>query len=470
VAVGCRPGGDAPEVAAPPNVLVISLCSVRADHMSLYGYPRRTTPSLEQFAAGAYVFTHAVTPWPKTTPAFAALVTGKYGHDTGVMRVTGGSFLEDSHRTVAEILRERGYATGAFISSGALSPETNVFQQGFDHVVDTWRLERTFPATTEHALRWIREQGPAPFLAWVHYNNAHQPYYAPEAPKDLFVDDRYYDGGRRVRRNDGSPLDLPVPADHPHRLQILRPDMWTVRPDVVLPDRPEQLDFYIARYDGGIFGADRMIGELLAGLRSEGLLDNAVVAVVGDHGEGLGDHGYYFGHGRLPYDDVARVPLVIRPAVGGEGRRVTTPVSTLGLAPTLLELVGAPAAEGMAVGSLLPLARGEARSDLVFAEAGYSLDYPLTVRDERWKLIFVPNPVDQSLMRGRRFELYDLASDPGETRDVFAEGTEVADRLQRALLLWSRGWIREAYQGVPRLREIVDEETRRELEALGYLN
>lgn len=450
----------------PPNVLVISLCSVRADHTSLLGYPRATTPHLERLAADGWVFEHAVTPWPKTTPAFAALVTGKYGHDNGVMRVTGGQRLADEHTTLAEVLRARGYATAAFVSSGALNHGTNIFQQGFARVDETFRVDSPFPSTTQRALEWIAGEREVPFLAWVHYNNAHLPYYAPGAPKDLFVGDRHYDPTRKVTLSDGKPLDLPVDDDHPHRTQILRPDMFGVRPEVVLGGGRKELAFYVARYDAGIFGADRMIGDLLDGLHETGVLDETIVAVVGDHGEALGDHGYYFGHGRLPYDDVGRVVLLIRPPGGGGPQRVRQPVSTLGLAPTLLTMAGAPIPEGMAVGSLLD---EEARPSLVFAESGYSLDYPLSVRDERWKLIYVPNPVDQRLMRHRPYELYDLLRDPGETRDLYRQDDPVARRLHRELLRWSRGWMRKAYGGASQLHEIVDEETRDQLRALGYL-
>lgn len=452
----------------PPDLIVVSLCSVRPDHMSLYGYPRETTPNLAELANDSIVFDHAVTPWPKTTPAFAALVTGLYAHDTGVMRITPGQRLDDSQLTLAEILRDSGYDTAAFLSTGALNHGTNVFQQGFDRIEETFRLGQPFTATTDLALDWIRRERDRPYFAWVHYNNAHQPYYAPNAPADLFVDDPFYSTAERVELNDGAPLDLPVPADHPARLQILRPDMGGVRPAAVLLERPTELGFYVARYDAGVFGADRMIGDLLAGLRTDGLLDRAILIVVGDHGESLGDHGYYFGHGRLPYDATARVPLLVRPPGGVAAQRVARPVSTLGLVPSVLELTGVDGPE-TAVPSLLAEVHRNGEEELVFSEAGYSFDYPLSVRDGRWKLIFVPNEVDRRLMRGARFELYDLRNDPEELDDRYQEEPEVARRLRGALARWARPWLERAYAMPPSEIEIVDEETRRSLEAMGYL-
>ena len=112
-----------------PNVLLISLCSVRPDHMSYYGYERNTTPNFEKLAKESIVFENAFSPWPKTTPFFAALMTGKYGHTNGVMRVTPGQYLGDEHETIAEILKSKGYETAAFVSTAAVNVETNIFSR-----------------------------------------------------------------------------------------------------------------------------------------------------------------------------------------------------------------------------------------------------------------------------------------------------------------------------------------------------
>ena len=198
-----RPGAPSERAGEARNAVVISLCSVRADHMSLYGYRRATTPALDAFARDAWVFEHAVTQWPKTVPAFAALLTARYGHSTGVMRVTPRQKLDGGARTLAEVLAERGFATAAFVSSGVLHAGTNVFQQGFAHVDETFRLDHAFEETTRRAAEWIGAQGEKPFLAWVHYNNAHAPYRAPGAEPETFVDDALYDRRPRVRINAG---------------------------------------------------------------------------------------------------------------------------------------------------------------------------------------------------------------------------------------------------------------------------
>ncbi len=470
LACACAPGTRQRHQAK--NILVISLCSVRADHTSLLGYPRATTPALAAFSQDAWVFSHAVTQWPKTVPAFATLLTGRYGHSNGVMRVTPGQRLDDGELTIAEVLRDRGFDTAAFISSGALHSGTNIFQQGFTRVEETFRGPDNFATATRLATEWIEQKRDRPFFAWVHYNNAHAPYRAPGAPPEIFVDDAWYDPARKLRINPPNSLDLKVALDHPYRKQIVRPDIGGVRPAAVLPERPEELAFYVARYDAGILGADRTIGPLLDAVRRLGRLDDTVVVVVADHGEALGEHNYFFEHGRLPYDDCARVPLMIRPAGGVARQVIDQPTATFRIAPTLLEMVGVAPPPQMEATSLLPLLpspRGDEAATPVFTESGFQYDYTLAVRDGNWKLIFVPNPVDQSLMRGRSHELYDLGADPAELVDLAESRPEIVERLSGELRRWSRPWIRRAYSQAKDV-EIGDEETRARLRSLGYLD
>jgi arylsulfatase A-like enzyme len=462
-----RPAAPDEPFGEARNAVVISLCSVRADHMSLYGYRRATTPALDAFASDAWVFEHAVTQWPKTVPAFAALFTARYGHSTGVMRVTPRQKLDDAAHTLAEVLAGHGFATAAFVSSGVLHAGTNLFQQGFSHVDETFRFDHPFEETTRRAAEWIGAQSERPFLAWVHYNNAHAPYRAPGADPETFVDDALYDPRHRVRINVGPQFPVLPEPGHPNLAQILRPDIGGVDARAQLPERPTELAYYVARYDAGILGADRTIEPLLDALREQGRLEDTVIAIVADHGESLGEHDYYFQHGRFPYDDNLRVPLVIRPP-GGESRRVREPVATFRLAPTLLELLGIEAVPKMEATSLLPRLRGEEPFQPVFSESGYQYDYQLSIRDERFKLISVPNPFDQSLLRGRPYELYDLSIDPGELHDLADARPDVARALRAALDAWAAPWRDHAY-ALMHDPEEVDDDVLDHLRALGYV-
>lgn len=452
-----------------PNILLITLCSVRADHMSCYGYHRETTPTLDALAEESIVFDNAISPWPKTTPAFAAIITGKYPHSTGVMRLAQGRWLAVEHETVAEILQAEGYQTGAFIATPAVNLQTNMLQ-GCDTVKEVWRsgLRRDFEAT-KHALAWLRRRDERPFFAWVHYNNAHYPYRAFGTDPNMFVGDEFYDSSRQLLVHRGTTLALDIPKDHPCRQEILRPDIGGIHPWAVLEERPDEFAFYVARYDAGIHAADRMISQLLVAVRRIGILDNTVVAVVGDHGESLGEHNYFFEHGRFPYDDCMHVPMMIRPVDGKKPRRVQIPISTIAMAPSLLEMAGIETPEAMEASSLLPLVDGVEEAESVFSESGYQVDFMLSVRDRKWKLIHVPNEIDRLLMTGSEFELYNLEEDPAELRNLYDREDEVATRLRKALEQWSKPWIKRAYRIPDRSASQPDQATVDRLRSLGYL-
>lgn len=462
---------DAP--ANRPNVLVITVCSVRQDHMSLHGYVRETTPYLSKLAEEAVVFDNAFTQWPKTSPALAAIMTAKYGHSNGVMRVVPGSYLDDRHVTLAEKLKAAGYDTAAFLQSAALHKQMNV-GQGFDVVKEPWRGQdrEAAPRANEQALEWLQtRQSSNPFFVWVHYNNAHTPYVGGGAPPDKFIGDAYYDASRKVKLalDPRTRLKLDVPLDYPAAMQILRPDIGSVHVSAFLPERPNEYAFYIARYDAGILGTDMSIEALLEGVRGLGLLDDTIVVIVGDHGESLGDHNYYFGHGRFAYDANSKVALMIRPPGGVDGRRIDWPVATFGVAPTVLDMIGLSAPDDWEAKSLWPVANGGAGAEFVFTEAGYQPDYLLAVRDKRWKLIHASNPMDRVLMQKTEYELYDWRNDPGETRNLVRQNPAQVQRLAGVLKNWSAPWVETAFRsGAPKAMK-VDQETLRELKALGYV-
>lgn len=458
------------EKFVPPNILLISMCSVRADHMSCYGYQRETTPNFAKLAKESIVFENAITQWPKTAPAFAAIMTGKYSHTTGVMRVTPQRRLGEEHDTLAEILQRHKYDTGAFISTPALHRKGNILQ-GCETIEELWRLPRKkrYFETTKRAVAWLKKPRKSPFFAWVHYNNAHYPYYAIGAPPGLFIRDKFYNAKNRVRVK-SQPLSLNILQNHPYAHQILRPDIGGVHPNAVLKKNPTELDYYIARYDAGIYGVDRMAGNLMREVRKMGLLENTIVVVVDDHGESLGEHNYYFEHGRFPYNDCARVPLMIRPVGGTKSVRVRTPVAVFGLAPTLLEMLGIEVPKDMEARSFLPVAYGKDEGDYVFMESGYQLDFTLSVWDGKWKLIHVPNKIDRSLMKACEYELYNLDEDQGELNNLYAAEPQLVARLRQVLKDWSEPWVKVAYSAAGITGAEVDEKTLQELRSLGYLH
>lgn len=423
----------------PPNLLLVTIDTLRADHTSLHGYARDTTPNLRRLASDGVQFDSAYAPSGTTGPTHASIFTGSFPVAHGVVK--NGQVLEEAHTTLAEVARASGYRTAAFVSSYVLDAKFG-FAQGFDTYDDdfaadesTLRLEswadepfedafdRRADRTTEAALEWLAKEGTrdeGPFLLFLHYFDPHDPYVPPPG-----FDERFGEAS-------GSALEDEV-----------------------------------RRYDGEIAFADAALGRLLDGLAAHGLDRKTVVAVTADHGEGLMDHGV-MRHGVHIYEAFVRVPLVLRlPSRRSAGARVATPVSLVDLLPTLVELGGLRADSRLWQGR--SLARG-IRGDEELAEAPIFLQRrhyepgeiegvrvageKFGIRTSRWKYLEAPD-------EGTR-ELYDLVADPGETRNQEPTRPAVAAGLREQLAAWRD-------EPARRPTAPVSEEDRRRLEALGYV-
>lgn len=475
------PAATSHSLGKRPHVILISLCSVRADHLGCYGYPRATSPNIDALARGATLFEHAVTPWPKTAPSFCAVMTGLYPHQTGVMRTTPNQRLRDDVDTLAERFKRAGYRTAAFISTPALNMGLNL-TQGFDVYQETFRQARPWRVTVDHGLAWLKNRKDKPSLLWVHFNNAHYKYQPDEKFKDMFVDDAHYDASRTLplHRKD---MPIPLPPDHPARGPVVRPDLGGVHSLAMLPERPAQRDFYIARYDAAIRSADEYVGEVVKGVRDAMGSEDYIIALWSDHGESLGEHNYYFEHGRFAYETCSRVPLIVRwcsdtrpPFAADEvapatqpnpTERVGNPVSTIDLAATLCSMAGI-VSEGLAG---IPWEyRGNSRPRDVFFNGGYHPDFITGIRRGNMKLVSIPNAIDQQMMRNRAVELYDVAADPMETRDLSQERPEVVRELTAALETWKAPWWARAVGQTANAPTKYDPNVRKQLQALGYLS
>ncbi|MFN0137972.1 MAG: sulfatase [Phycisphaerae bacterium] len=461
------------------NVLLISVCSIRADHTSLYGYQRETTPNMTSFAQDAFVFDAAFAQWPKTAPAFASIVSGKYGHTTGVMRITPEQYLPPQHETLSEVLGAAGYETAAFLSSPALNDTTNIAQghKVYEELNKMRGVDARIAPTTR-ALAFIKAQGDMPWFVWAHYNNAHYPYNGGGLNPETFVGDKFYDPSTKIKyyEKPGTALDVQVDEGHIAYHQITRADLGGVHSNAIPRGRdkamirPDEYAYYIARYDAGILGADQAVGRLLLGLREAGKFEDTLIVLVGDHGESLGEHNYYFEHGRFPYDNNSRVPFMVRPPGGVKSTRVSAPVAVFSAGATILDVLGMARPKDWEARSALPLARGEGGEPHVFTESGFQMDYQLAVRDANWKLIHIPNPMDRTMLNGVEWELYDWRSDTGEIRNVAQQNPDVVARLRGVLENWSSPWVKEAYAKAPRSKKRVDAKTTGQLQTLGYVS
>jgi arylsulfatase A-like enzyme/Tfp pilus assembly protein PilF len=408
---GCRRERAAGTTAARPNVLLVTIDTLRADHLGCYGHAGAATPTLDALAARGVRFATAIAHVPLTGPSHASILTGRtpLGHG---FRDNGGYVIPAEAKTAAEDFRQAGYRTAAFISGFPLDRRFG-FDRGFDAYDDhlpkgndprrTPYVERLADATTDAALRWLGSPlsagAPAPFFLWVHYYDPHAPYEPPAALAGRFA---------------GAP------------------------------------------YDGEIAFVDSQLARLLRGLEEKGALAHTVVLATADHGEALGEHGEDT-HGLFVYDATLKVPWIMA-GPGLPAGRVASPVARgIDVLPTLLDYAGLAPAAGVEGCSLRPAAEGHEMNDApAYAETLYpEREFgwaPLHAwRTSKFKLIEAPRP-----------ELYDLEADAAETANRAAAQPARAEELRQKLqAVLSRP--------APPAAASVDPETAAKLGALGYV-
>jgi arylsulfatase len=453
---GVNVTSEALELRAPGprlNVLLITIDTLRADHLGAYGYARPTSPNIDRLAREGVLFRRAVSQWPKTSPSFASLMSGTYGHTHGLIRTTAQR-MPDHPLMLAELLKAAGYQTWAAVANVNLARMFN-FDQGFDTYLESWREEdeqRRTELVTRQGLELLsRASRDRPFFLWLHYFDPHARYQPPGPYDGMFVGDRHFDPSWQM----------------PFQREV-RKDLGGI-PTTARLGGEERIAYYVAQYDAEIRYVDGQVGLLLAALKERGLDGDTLVILTSDHGESLGEHNYFFEHGRFPYDDCLHVPLIVR-LPGRRSGEVRSPVQLIDLLPTVLDLTGLPPdpeAEGKSLRR--PLEGGRTGGPLweyAFSESGYSRDYQRSITGERYKLIYVPDEADRAVMKRSELELYDLQEDPGETRNLAGERPEVAAQLRERLARWiGEGGTGSAAPTAVR----IEPEAERQLRSLGYI-
>jgi arylsulfatase len=352
LALGCGDVGDAPRALAPavtasparhPDVLLITLDTLRADHVGAYGAPRGATPQLDALAEESVVFERAVAASSRTAPSHASLFTSSWVRDHSIGYRNGATQLGDE-ATLAAILAAAGYDTAAFVSNSMLRRRIGL-DRGFAHYDDRLPdsesnrpvFERVAEKTTKQALAFLARERQAPLFLWVHYNDPHGPYGPPPA---------YLEGPWNGPRDEPA-----LPALEGQR------GIRGIPAYQVMAEERRPAD-YRTRYAGEIRYLDAWLGRLLDAF-DERSGPGAIVAVTADHGESLGEEGFYFSHGYGTAPNLAHVPFLLR-APGLAAQRIAAPVHHVDLLPTLLELVGLPQPPGAAGVALGPGLRGEA--------------------------------------------------------------------------------------------------------------
>ncbi|QDV05344.1 Arylsulfatase [Planctomycetes bacterium Poly30] len=431
------PDGAVPEAAVPgrPNVLIVTIDTLRADHLEVYGYPRVTSPRLTELAEASVVFEQAYAPMATTLPSHTSMFTGVYPHEHGVLaNISDGRTYQrrEDLMTLAQLFERAGYETEAVVAAFPLDPQFGL-NAGFRSYSAPESKQRPAKANTDEALAALERLAAStkPGFLWVHYFDPHGPYNPPYRFEVQFrMDDeiRAYLAERRFSERSQRPT-----------------GQWN------------ELEEGIDRYDGEIAYTDFQIQRLLKAAEKNGWLDGAVLAVLADHGEGLNQHDVP-GHG-LTWEEQLHVPLMLR-IPGVAPRRIPWPVSLVDLAPTLLHVLDVPGKQ-----EFLAQVTGvdRFRTDIVHGDArilgqssprqseGGEIRYVL--RADRWKLHLDEEGVTS---------LYDLDADPFELHDVAGDHGRVVEKLAselEALLKLQRREVRTLE---------ASEQVEAELRALGY--
>lgn len=383
VASACARAAPPAAPATARNLVIVTIDTLRADRLGCYGNREVATPRLDQIAAGGALFEQATVHVPLTRPSHTSIFTGLLPAEHGIRDNVSPS-LAPEVPTLAPMLKDAGFRTGAFVSSIVLSRQSGL-HRGFDEYADRFEvdgddarflntIQRPGDVAMKDALSWIESAPGGRFFAWIHLYDPHDPYEPPEPYASRYA------------------------------------------------GRP---------YDGEVAWTDELIGRLEGALQRLGLQDQTLLVVTSDHGEGLGEHGETV-HGFFVYESTLRVPLIVRGPGIPPGRRMKGVARSVDVMPSVLDLLGVPAPAGWKGSgqSLAPVLRGTASMAApqpAYAESllpllHYGWSDLRALRDGRWKYIQAPRP-----------ELYDLEADPGETRDLAAAMPARAEALRNGL-------------------------------------
>ena len=450
------PPADAYRV--PKHVVIVSIDTLRADHLGAYGHPRARTPFLDELAGQGVVFEQHISAAPTTLASHTTMFTGNHAHKHGAAK--NDYVVNDDNLMLQEVFRDAGFSTAAFIGAIPIASHSN-FTQGFELIDEHFTLHRNGDGVaqtmrdgkdvTNAVLAWIGGRtDDRPVFLFAHYFDVHSPYRPPEPWRSWYHPDPSIPNAGSMRHiNDTRKL-------------LNRND----------PDAERHSNTLKELYLGGVSYADHQVGRLLVGLQDAGILDDALIVITSDHGETFDTHSEKWDHGYSVYDETVHTPLIVRlPGGWRGGTRIAEQVSSTDLFPTLLSLIGVdvPETDGT---SWLPGLLGEPMPPRgpAFSEA----TKPGSLHSHRWKNDVMQKSVRQEgykyilTPRKKRTELYELAGDPGELTDLLAATppTEVGrgERMGALLEAW-----REEADPLPS-EQLSSERGRMELAALGYVD
>jgi arylsulfatase A-like enzyme len=427
IAAGCSPQGAGDSKRPDINVILISIDTLRADHLGCYGYEKETSPNLDAFSREALIFSQAIAQAPSTLHSHASILSSLLPHHHRASWAAK-TRLPEAVTSLPEVLRDAGYQTAAFTGGGQMDRVFGL-DQGFD-LYQQPGSER-FNGTVARSIEWLQQERTQPFFLFLHTYEPHHPYAPP--PEDLALFEEEYTGTL--------PDDISV--DLLRRIN---------RNEIEIDD--QDLAHIVAAYDGEIRSMDAGFGHLIEFLRDQSLYVDTLIVFTSDHGEEFGEHGKIGWHSHSLYDELLRVPLIVKlPGNASAGAVVEDQVRSLDIAPTILEILGLEAPASF-FGSKLVNQDGKvaASTELV---AISRMDRPPrrnieSVRTPLWKLY--------------RNQLFNLQVDPAEQWDAAVNQADTVRELKEKL-----AEAIAARESAEEVQVVPDDATLEELRALGYL-
>lgn len=430
ILAGCGESGRQEKVKEEKmaNVILVTVDTLRADRLGCYGNEYIKTPMMDSLAAKGVVFEKAYCQVPTTGPSHSSILTSLYPREHGVLNNT--NVLDDRFTTLPEILKGRGYKTAAFLGVWVLEAK-----YGFSQGVDEFSVSED-EKRPEEVTRWLAKNKNGPFFLWLHLFAPHRPYQPP-IPYDTMYDADYKGG------YDGSVKSAKEIYDK--KVKLGERDLRHIK----------------ALYDSEVSYTDSLLSKIFAAVDENGLADNTLIVLTADHGEVLYEHEYYFGHSFSLYDPAIRVPLImVYPGVLPEGRRVGEQVESVDIAPTVLDVLGMVKQGGSFHGkSLLPAVTGGWKAAPAFSEtfAPEGRENKGAVNSGGWKLL--------KYQDDSRLEMYDIMKDPAENDDLAHSEKERLAEMEGMLDGFVHRFENPAADGKAK----PDEETRKKLKSLGYV-
>ncbi len=414
-----------------PNIILISIDALRADHLSCYGYHRNTSPNIDQLAGEGALFKNGFSQACSTLASHSSIFLSQYPWTHKV--VGSKEKIAKSSLTLAEILKNRNYMTAGFSGGGYVSSKYG-FDQGFDFFFDKPKTWHTIKFHKDNLFRWLEKVKDKKFFLFLHTYDVHSPYDPPMPYRALYIGD--YSDQRCLNKL----VDYELTA---------------------LNLSPEEIDYVIALYDAGINYVDDEIGELVKKLKKLNIFNNSVIIITADHGERLGERGRV-GHGREASRIVTHVPLIMRIPGIGQGKVIEEIAESIDITPTILDILDISLPEGMQGKSILPLIKGswsEGNFIAYTGEAWKKATLSTAIRTKEWTYIMNQDGPD---------ELYDRVGDPKEQNDLIEKRPLVARKLKEEL----EYFIALTSEAKPQVAEKVDidEELKERLKSLGYLH